>query len=586
MPKLIKFLQGVRLRGSILIVFLMGLASCRIAYSPDQFIAEISSPTGRENPSCGNPASHCTVFTLVKGGQVFFGGNDDYINPDSYYWVDPGQDGRYGIVWIGTPDNVQQGVNEAGLAYDANGLPRFDTNPHNERTPVFGGYTSYPIQIMRECGTVKEVIDWVKTHQWHSFMHDQLQFADAGGDAVIISAGPDGELVFTRKAAGDGFLVSTNFNVANPSNGFSYPCWRYDTAQGLLNQLSDQPGALSVQDAAGVLEAIHMEGGSSWTISSMLADLPNGKVYLYYFHQFDDPIVLDVSEQLANPPEPGPLSRLFPEKIREEAASRYERIQSQAVRSRWLGILWFMVIGASLVMFLLLSWGHGHRMIFWVPIVMVLGPLGILIWLITGRTKNTGTWRIALLETVGDVTPPALGFLSMLVLVLSIPSTLSSGLLQILLVLGLPLLMGLLLFNGPLLAPAGKRGYLQIISSRFPHVAIVSILALGGMSIIIIPLTNLALSRWISLPLPVSMAGILWAIVVLGAVPAGLFIWIYNFWMVRRNFRAWSCLVSDEDEFRTPGWRGLAWWIPLSFVALLGGMLIGILVNQFIQNML
>ena len=34
--------------------------------------------------------SKCSVFTLAKGDQVFFGGNDDYIHPDSYYWVDPG----------------------------------------------------------------------------------------------------------------------------------------------------------------------------------------------------------------------------------------------------------------------------------------------------------------------------------------------------------------------------------------------------------------------------------------------------------------------------------------------------------------
>ena len=50
----------------------------------------------------------CSVFTLAKGNQVFFGGNDDYIDYDSYYWVDPGDSTRYGVIWIGQPDNVQQ----------------------------------------------------------------------------------------------------------------------------------------------------------------------------------------------------------------------------------------------------------------------------------------------------------------------------------------------------------------------------------------------------------------------------------------------------------------------------------------------
>jgi hypothetical protein len=57
------------------------------------------------------------VFTIARGERVFFGGNDDYINPDSYYWVDPGDVNHYGVVWIGLPDNVQQGINDRGQAH-------------------------------------------------------------------------------------------------------------------------------------------------------------------------------------------------------------------------------------------------------------------------------------------------------------------------------------------------------------------------------------------------------------------------------------------------------------------------------------
>jgi hypothetical protein len=287
--------------------------------------------TIRTGPSCGpDPPPGCTVFAVSQGDRVFFGGNDDYIKPDSYYWVDPGGAQGYGAIWIGTPDNVQQGVNEMGLAYDANGLPRVDTNPHPERKSVSGSYSSYPIQILRECATVAQVIEWVNTHQWHSYMHDQMQFADASGDAVIISAGPDGELVFTRKPSGDGFLVSTNFNVADPSNGYGYPCWRYETAQRLLDQLVSQEHELTARDAASVLEAVHVEGGASWTIESLVADLPKGTVYLYYFYQFDQPVVLNVAEEIANPRNPGPLSKLFSDEVQQKAARRYQRIRAQA----------------------------------------------------------------------------------------------------------------------------------------------------------------------------------------------------------------------------------------------------------------
>jgi hypothetical protein len=281
--------------------------------------------------------SGCTVFTVSKGDQVFFGGNDDWISRDSYYWVDPGNEDDYGAIWIGPRDNVQQGVNEKGLAYDSNGLPRVDTNPHPERKPVSGGYNSYQIHILHECATVEEVISWVNTHQRHSYMHDQMHFADATGDAVIISAGADGEVVFTRKPPGDGFLVSTNFNVAYPGRG-SYPCQRYETATEQLQQLMSQDNDLTVPDAVNVLDAVHVEGIdlSSWTIESMVADLPHGIVYLYYFYQYDRPVVLNVIEEIASARADVPLSRLFPEDVQREATRRYRSVPPLSRIALWL----------------------------------------------------------------------------------------------------------------------------------------------------------------------------------------------------------------------------------------------------------
>ena len=371
---------------------------------------------GRDQPACsascgGELPSGCTVFTVSKGDRVFFGGNDDYNNPDSFYWVEPPGEQGYGVVWIGTPGNVQQGVNEMGLAYDANGLPEVSVASHPERIPWTGGITSPQMHILHECATVEEVIEWVQTHQWHPVMNDQKQFADASGDAVIISPGPDGELVFTRKPPGDSYLVSSNFNVADPGHGYGYPCARYDTAQAVLGQLLEGDRELTARDAASVLDAVHQEGGSSWTIASLVADLPNGLIYLYYFYQFDEPLVLNVAEELANPRDPGPLSYLFPEDVQQEAARRYRRIQASANRCRWTGMAWVPAVAGCLVLVVALSLGRRRGiaqqrgLIFWVPVVAILGPLGLLVWLAVGRGQRPGGWRAALLEAAGDVTP-------------------------------------------------------------------------------------------------------------------------------------------------------------------------------------
>jgi hypothetical protein len=404
-------------------------------------------------------------------------------------------------------------------------------------------------------------------------MHDQTQFADASGDAVIISAGADGELVFTRKPRGDGFLVSTNFNVANPANGFGYPCWRYETATKQLSGLVSREGELTAEDAAAVLDAVHTEGGSSWTLESLVADLPNRIVYLYYFHQFDRPIVLNVAEEIARAPAPGPLSMLFPEDVRQEATRRYERALSKQGLCSRVGRIWVGLVLASLVVQVVFSFRNPRVWIYWLPVTIVLGPLGLLIWLIAGRKKKAGAWQAALVEATGHAPPIVLAYLVMLVVFIAISSAQSSGPLQILFIFVLPLLLGLLFFQGPLLALVARQGYLHMLSQRMPAVWVASNLGIGGISAL-----ALRLVRWISnncsaMEVSPWLAASIWAAVGAGGCLAILLLLLYEGWAVKRGFQAWSVLAYGEGEVTTPSWRQMWWWILLSFAVLIGGIL-------------
>jgi hypothetical protein len=509
----------------------------------------------------------CSVFTISKDGQVFFGGNDDYINPDSYYWVDPGYGEDYGAIWIGTPDNVQQGVNEKGLAYDANGLPRVNTHPHREREAVVGDYTSYPIHILHECATVEEVIEWANTHQWHSYMHDQMQFADASGDAVVISAGMDGELAFTRKPAGDGFLVSTNFNVANPSNGFGYPCERYETATKQLSKLVKQE-ELTAQDAASVLEAVSVSGGTSWTLESMVADLPRGVVYLYYFRQYDKPVALNVAEEIANDRPSGLFSQLFPEEVRQEAARRYQRALTSQDLCDQIGKAWISLVIISLVVMIVFSIRNPRGLFYWLPVTLILGPLGLLVWLIAGRKQEARPWQAALLEATGHLPPIVVTFMLALFVIILIPQAQSSGLVLILFIFALPLLLGWLFYQGPLLAITSRRGYLRTLGQRLPAVWVatnlgiagIDVLALRGVKWIAGTCSLMELSLWTLVSF--------WVAVAVGACLGLLLILPYEGWAVRQGYRAWSVLALSKGEVSTPAWRKLWWWILLSFAIL------------------
>jgi hypothetical protein len=538
-----------------------------------------SKSLSAECSSASKRLSGCTIFTISKDNQVFFGGNDDYIEPDSYYWVDSGDDQHYGAIWIGQPDNVQQGVNVHGLAYDANGLPRVDVNPHNERLPVEGGYSSYPIHILQECATVEEVINWIKTHRWHSYMHDQLQFADSTGDAVVISAGTDGELVFTRKPQGNGFLVSTNFNIAQSSNG-DYPCWRYDRAQELLSQLVKEEGQLTAADMSGVLDAVHLEGVQSWTIESLLADLSNGLVYIYYFHQFDKPIVLNVKEEVAHPKNPGPLSILFPEEVKQEAAHRYQHMQEKSKLCGRVGMIWAVLVITCVILFFVLSRVYRRRSGHWFIAIVFLGPLAFLPWLMVGHKYKESTWRAVITETTGDVMPSVLAFTVMLCILIMVPSSQKSWPFQIVILFVLPVMLGWLLFHGLLLAVIAGKKQRHFLLHRFPHVLVVTNLTIAGISIVAMPMVRQSLLICSIMPLSAWTVVVWWIIVVSGSLPGGALVFIYDHWFTRHGFQAWNFIAWKKGDVRTPSWRKLWWWVLLSYVALFAALKIGVILQQ------
>ena len=534
-------------------------------------------------PRCDSCPRGCTIFTIAKGDRVFFGGNGDWINFEgNYYWVDPGTDTRYGAIYFGVPENVQQGFNEKGLAYDSNGLPRSPITVHTGRWPVHGGHSSCFIQILRDCATVEEVITWVREHQWHEAMHYQMHFADASGDAVVISAGPDGRVAFTRKPAGDGFLVSTNFNLANRLNG-SYPCWRYDRAEALLGEMGT--GAeLTAARAASVLDAVHVASPIGFTVLSLVGDLPHGLVYVYLFHQFDAPIVLNVAEEIARAPNPGPLRDMFPTETVRRVDRTYERLMARSARCDSVGLAWLGLVALSLAGLLLLARSRRKASAFCVLLVAVLGPLGLLVWLIAGDSRRAS----ALIEAMADVVPCVVGMVAALLAAVRVPAIGQTSWLQLLAFYGLPLVVGLFLYQGPVLALATGRSYLRILVQRLPTLLVSTNLALTGLLVISAPLVKAhlnycGLGSWTVLQW--------WAICVLGAAVGGLPLTVYHARAVRQGFAAWSALLGGRGQpsngaaVSSPPWRRVYLWVVLSFVALVAGIVLGALGSTLVDSL-
>jgi len=259
----------------------------------------------------------CTIFTISRGDVVLFGNNEDYYNRSDVVYFIPSGEGRYGAVYLGQRYgdryNPQGGMNERGLAFDANALPRAELNPHPERPQP---RTWLAVMILEECATVEEAIEMAESYDWGSSMAYQLHLADATGDAVVIGPGPDGEIAFTRIGE-EGYLVSTNFNLVDPGDG-AESCWRYGTASRMLGEMLGAGGP-SPEGCSSVLGAVAQKGTTVNTVYSNIFDTRNRVVYLYYFHQFDEVVTIDLDEELEEGFHCEVIGKLFTPETQERA---------------------------------------------------------------------------------------------------------------------------------------------------------------------------------------------------------------------------------------------------------------------------
>ncbi len=263
-----------------------------------------TSGLGYLNPNQYNQS--CTIFTVSIGDKALFCNNEDLQLPNTYLWFIPSQEYNsssgtkptYGAVFVGFDNNhhqadgyVQGGMNTQGLCFDGNGLPVIPMNPHPELEETHIYYHIH-LEIPWICSNINETINYYQTHNFGSAIACQSHYADASGDAVVVSGNSEGERAYTSKGNVN-FLISTNFNRAYPENGYGY-CTRYLKALNMLGYIKSE-GSVTVDACDDVLRAV----SNSQTSYSYIFDPVTHDIYIYYNRNFENYIKLNLDRELA-----------------------------------------------------------------------------------------------------------------------------------------------------------------------------------------------------------------------------------------------------------------------------------------------
>ncbi len=256
------------------------------------------------------PARPCTIFAADDGALVLAGNNEDYLagDFDTGIWYVPARGDDHGFAVVGYTTwegqrtfSAQGGVNDQGLFLDGNAAPYLEarTNTAGRRATGWDLFA----EPLRRCTTVQQALELYAEFDLTGIIERAKIFiADRHGNAAIL----EGDV--TSHKSGD-VLISTNFYESHPELG-GHPCWRYDAVEQRLGQ-----GApLSLELAAEAAAAASHDG----TYYTNVHDLNANTFRLYYRHDFDRPLQIDLAAELAGSGGVVPMADLFGPAVADE----------------------------------------------------------------------------------------------------------------------------------------------------------------------------------------------------------------------------------------------------------------------------
>jgi hypothetical protein len=174
-------------------------------------------------------------------------------------------------------------MNDHGLFWDATACAFLEMPISEQSKEMYDG----PLmeKVMQECGSVDSAKEVFQNFYCDDLYRAQYLLGDSTGASMIV----EGDDIVDGSAA---FQVMTNFYHSHPELG-GYPCWRYNTAVSML-----EDNAVSTYLFGSILAATHQEGRYP-TQYSAVYDLRRLVVYLFYYHNFEEFITVDLSNELS-----------------------------------------------------------------------------------------------------------------------------------------------------------------------------------------------------------------------------------------------------------------------------------------------
>lgn len=246
----------------------------------------------------------CSGFMVKNDDQILIAHNKDWWSPDTTIQVYPAEKNAYARLFFEIPyphmfNNEYKvlagGINEKGLCYESFVTPVKPASFELFKPPIF---TNSVDRLLQEYATVEEVVNFIESHNLffvnYILRSGQLFVVDRTGDAAII----EGDDIIRIQ---HDYQICTNFLQSSPGLG-NYPCWRYTYLTEKLTNTTNP----NISDFEHLLNHVQLFTQYSWIYN------PNkDTIHLYHFHDYENGITLNLTEEFNQPAHTYYLPSLF-----------------------------------------------------------------------------------------------------------------------------------------------------------------------------------------------------------------------------------------------------------------------------------
>lgn len=249
-------------------------------------------------------ANACSACKITANGHTWFLNNEDNWRLGSRIWFEPGDAQKHGVAYFGYGDALPQGgMNDAGLTYDALTVYK-KTIENRDKKPSIGDREAFLKRIMTTCSTADEVARLAGSYFREGLFGGVFIFVDEGGRYAIME--PD-----TVWVGSDPHYVIANFCPSTTAEEDRSAFARYTKGKAFLQAPVANPDADYLRRALDTMHVCRGKIGDG-TLHSYIADLTQGTIDLYFYHDYTHVKHFNLKEELAKGEHMYDIVSLFP----------------------------------------------------------------------------------------------------------------------------------------------------------------------------------------------------------------------------------------------------------------------------------